>query len=106
MSSNIWSLHLCRDLFGMTGNAADIWEMSEIRFCQSETDPAVGFCAEVTRIIRPQYGLNIDAISFIVEGTREQSGNSRYFFIKFNENHEASIVDVLHVIRPIAMETG
>ena len=90
----------------MTGNAADTWEKSEIRFFRPETDPSVGLSAEVTRVIRPQHGLNIDPISFLVESTREQSGNSRYFFIKFDEDHGASIVDVLQVIRPRAMESG
>jgi hypothetical protein len=90
----------------MTGNAADNWEMSEIRFFRSETDPAFGLSAEVTRVIGPQHGLNIDPISFVVESTREQSGNFRYFFIKFNEDHRASKVDVLQVIQPRAMESG
>jgi hypothetical protein len=106
MNLNIWSFQFCCDVFPMTGNAADTWEKSEIRFFRPETDPSVGLSAEVTRVIRPQHGLNIDPISFVVESTREQSGNSRYFFIKFNEDHRASIVDVLQVIRPRAMEPG
>jgi len=106
MNPNVWSLQYCRDVFGMTGNAADTWEKSEIRFFRPETDPSVGLSAEVTRVIGPQHGLNFDPISFVVESTREQSGNSRYFFIKFNEDHGASIVDVLQVIQPRAMEAG
>ena len=101
--NNIWSLQFCRDVFGMTGKAADTWEKSEVRFGRSA---AVGLSAEVTRKIGPQHGLDIDPISFLVESSSEESGNSRYFFIKFNEDHGASIVDVLQVIRPRAMEAG
>jgi hypothetical protein len=87
MNPNIWSLQLCRDVFGMTGNAADNREMCEIRFFGSETDLPFRLSAEVTRVIGPQHGLDIiDPISFAVESTREQSGNSRYFFIKFDED--------------------
>jgi hypothetical protein len=106
MNPNIWSLQFCRDVFGMTRNAADTWEMSEIRFFRSETDPAFRLSAEATRMIGQHHGLDVDPISFVVESTREQSGNSRYFFIKFDEDHGASIVDVLQVIRPRAMESG
>ena len=86
MNSNIWSLHYCFDVFGITENAADTWEKSELRFFRSGTDAPVGFSAEVTRVIGPQHGLDMDPISFVVEGTRGQSGNSRYFSIKFNED--------------------
>ena len=106
MNPNIWSLQYCRDVFGMTGNAADTWEQSEIRFFRSGTDASVGLSAEITRMIGPQHGLDIDPISFSVESTSELSGNSRYFFIKFNEDDGASIVDVLQVIRPRAMAAG
>ena len=106
MNPNIWSLQYCRNVFGMTGNAADTWEQSEIRFFRSGTDATLGLSAEVTRMIGPQHGLDMDPISFIVESTSEQSGNSRYFFIKFNEDDGASIVDVLQVIRPRAVEAG
>jgi hypothetical protein len=61
-------------------------------------------------VIGPQHGLDIVPISFAVESTREQSGNSRYFFIKFDEDHGpihgASKVDVLQVIQQRAMESG
>ena len=106
MNSNIWSLQYCSDVFGITENAADTWEKSELRFFRSGTDAPVGFSAEVTRVIGPQHGLDMDPISFVVEGTRGQSGNSRYFFIKFNEDDGASIIDILQVIPPRAMEAG
>ena len=99
----VWDDGESSDVFGMTGKAADTWEKSEVRFGRSA---AVGLSAEVTRKIGPQHGLDIDPISFLVESSSEESGNSRYFFIKFNEDHGASIVDVLQVIRPRAMEAG
>jgi len=106
MNPNIWSLQYCRDVFGMTGYAADTWEKSEIRFFRSKRDTDVGFSAEVTRKIGPRHCLNIDPISFVVESTLNDCGNSRHFFIKFNEDHGASIVDVLQVIQPRDTETG
>jgi len=82
MNANFWSLQFCCYVFGVTGNAADTWEKGKIRFFRSKTDPAVGL-AEATRMIRQRHGLDIDPISFIVESTRDEFGESRHFFIKF-----------------------
>jgi len=106
MNLNLWSLQYCRDVFGMTGYAADTWEKSKIRFFRSKRDTDVGFSAEVTRKIGSRHCLNIDPISFVVESTLNDCANSRHFFIKFNEDHGVSIINVLQVIQPQAMETG
>jgi hypothetical protein len=93
MNPNIWSLQFCCDVFGVMGNAVDTWEKREIRFFRSKRDTDVGFSAEVTRKIGLRHCLNIDPISFVVESTLNDCGNSRHFFVKFNEDHGASIVD-------------
>ena len=110
MNPNNWSLQFCRKAFEMTGRASDTWEKSEIRFFRPETYPAIGLSesTEVTRMIGPRHGLDIDRISFVVDSdsARGGCGNSRFFFIRFNEDHGASIVDVLKVIQPLAMGAG
>ena len=106
VNPNNWSLQFCREAFEMTGRASDTWEKSEIRFFRPETYPAIGLSAEVTRMIGPRHGLDIDPISFVVDSARGGCGNSRFFFIRFNEDHGASIVDVLKVIQPLAMGAG
>ena len=103
MNINNWSLQYCRDVFELTGRGADTWGKSETRFFRPQNNPAAGLSAEVTRLIGPRHGLDIDPISFVVESTRGGCGNSRFFFIRFNEDHVASIVDVLKVIQPRAM---
>jgi hypothetical protein len=49
-------------------------------------------------MIGQRHGLDIDPISFIFERAREECGNSRYTFIKFDEDHGASVVNVLKAI--------
>ena len=94
MNANIVSSQYCSYVFEMTGNAADTWEKSEIKFIRSEICPAMGLLAEATRMIGQRNGLDIDPISFIVECTRDEFGESRKCFIKFDE---ASIADILKV---------
>ena len=106
MNINNWSLQYCSDVFELTGRAADTWNKSETRFFRPENNPAAGLSAEVTRMIGPRHGLDIDPISFVVDSARGGCGNSRFFFIRFNEDHGASIVDVLKVIQPLAMGAG
>ena len=65
------SLQYCRDVFGMTGNAADTCVKSDFR---SKTDLDVGH-SEVTRMSGPRKG-SISSITFVVESTRKQIGNS------------------------------
>ena len=81
----------------MTGNAAVTWEKSEIKFIRSEIYPAMGLLAEATRMIGQWNSLDIDPISFIVESVRDEFGESRNFFIKFDKDHGASIAYIMKV---------
>ena len=69
------------------------------------SDILCGPFSEVTCMIEQRHGLDIDPISFIVESTRDQC-DSRYFFIKFDNDHASTVkltVKVMKKINPRAM---
>ena len=111
MSTNIWSLQFCRDVFVQVATPADPavpkykWERGSSYFhniVRNKISPGV----KITRKIGLQDGTDISSILFVVDSMPNEGGHPRYFFMHFDKVAGLGIVNVLRVYKPKGDETG